>query len=135
MSLELSWNPRSEHAIPLQHARHSRLPYATFYGLKEAPFGLSSDPAFFYSSRSHAAAFDALLSGIRRRESLSVVTGDIGTGKTTLCRTVLKELDRQTFSAFVPDPFATREDLLKVVLADFGVVSREDLAAGRLSAA
>jgi hypothetical protein len=48
---------------------------------------------------------------------------------------VLQNLDRQTFSAFVPDPFATREDLLKVVLVDFGIVSAEDLASGRLRGA
>ena len=48
---------------------------------------------------------------------------------------MLQQLDRQTLSAFVPDPFASREDLLKVILADFGVVSAEDLAAGRLRGA
>src|SRR5439155_24537837 len=70
-----------------------------------------------------------------RREPVAVLNGDIGMGKTTLCRTVLQHLDRQTLSAFVTDPFASREDLLKVILADFGVVSAEDLAAGRLRGA
>jgi hypothetical protein len=53
------------------------------------PFSLSSAPAFFYGSQSHAKAFEDLQSAIRRRESLSVLSGDIGTGKTTLCRAVL----------------------------------------------
>ena len=109
--------------------------YLEFYGLTEKPFSLSSDPAFFYCSRSHAKAFEDLQSGIRRRESLSVLSGDIGTGKTTLCRAVLQKLDQTTFSAFVPDPFASREDLLKVVLIDFGVVSAEDFTSGRLKGA
>ena len=108
------------------------LTYEPFYGLKEKPFSLTSDSRFFYHSRSHAPAYDDLLGGIRRRESLNVLSGDIGTGKTTLCRAVLQNLDRKTFSAFVQDPFVSREDLLKVLLMDFGVVSVDDLTSGRL---
>jgi type II secretory pathway predicted ATPase ExeA len=121
--------------VPRLSSQQGWLTYERFYGLKEKTFSLSSDPSFFYPSASHGAAFNELLSGVRRRESLSVLTGDIGAGKTTLCRTVLKNLDRQTFSAFVSDPFATREDLLKVVLVDFGIVSSSDLATGRLRGA
>ena len=120
---------------PVLHEPQPRvtgLTYEPFYGLREKPFSLTSDSRFFYHSRSHAPAFDDLLGGIRRRESLNVLTGDIGTGKTTLCRAVLQNLDRKTFSAFVPDPFASREDLLKVLLIDFGVVSVDDLTSGRL---
>jgi type II secretory pathway predicted ATPase ExeA len=113
-------------------SRPSGLTYEPFYGLKEKPFSLTSDAHFFYQSRSHAPAFDDLLNAIRRRESLNVLTGDIGTGKTTLCRAVLESLDRKTFSAFVPDPFASREELLKVLLADFGVASADDVTSGRL---
>ncbi|HYT74695.1 MAG TPA: AAA family ATPase [Vicinamibacterales bacterium] len=116
----------------LQDGRSTGLTYEPFYGLREKAFSLTSDSRFFYQSRSHAPAFDDLVSAIRRRESLNVLTGDIGTGKTTLCRTVLQNLDRKTFSAFVPDPFASREDLLKVLLMDFGVASTEDLTSGRL---
>ena len=119
----------------LHEPRPTGLTYETFYGLKEKPFSLSSDSKFFYHSRSHAPAYDDLLAGIRRRESLNVLTGDIGTGKTTLCRAVLQNLDRKTFSAFVPDPFASRKDLLKVLLMDFGVVSVDDLTSGRLKEA
>ncbi len=137
MSIDGPWpSKRGERTVALHaHPRPGWLTYETFYGLTEKPFSLSSDPSFFYNSSSHGAAFNDLLSGIRRRESLSVLSGDIGTGKTTLCRTVLANLDRQTFSAFVADPFATREDLLKVVLVEFGVVSAEDLASGRLRGA
>jgi type II secretory pathway predicted ATPase ExeA len=118
---------------PVRHdPRASGLTYEPFYGLREKPFSLTSDSRFFYHSRSHAPAFADLVAGIRRRESLNVLSGDIGTGKTTLCRAVLQNLDRKTFSAFVPDPFASREELLKVLLVDFGVVSVEDLTSGRL---
>src|SRR5262245_10924107 len=113
-------------------SRASGLIYEPFYGLREKPFSLTSDARFFYQSRSHAPAFDDLLNAIRRRESLNVLTGDIGTGKTTLCRAVLDSLDRKTVSAFVPDPFASREDLLKILLVDFGVASVDDVTSGRL---
>ncbi len=115
--------------------RQTGLTYEPFYGLKEKPFSLTSDSRFFYQSRSHAPAFDDLFNAIRRRESLNVLTGDIGTGKTTLCRAVVQSLDRKTFSAFVPDPFASREELLKVLLTDFGVASVEDVTSGRLRTA
>jgi general secretion pathway protein A len=111
------------------------LTYETYYGLQEKPFSLSSDPRFLFKSPSHAPAYERLLAGIRRREGLIVMTGEPGTGKTTTCRAVLEALDRRTFSAFVPDPFVSREDLLKMLLVDFGVLSVEDLKAGRLKGA
>lgn len=111
------------------------LTYEPFYGLREKPFSLSADPRFLFRSPTHAPAFDALLSGIRRREGLIVLTGEIGTGKTTLCRSVLQQLDRRTFSSFVADPFVSREDLLKTLLVDFGVISIGDLTGGRFSGA
>ena len=111
------------------------LTYEPFYDLTEKPFSLASDPAFFYKSAAHRTAFDALGAGIRRREGLIVLSGEIGTGKTTLCRAVLSQLDRKTFSTFVPDPFVTREDLLKMLLIGFGVASVADVNGGRLQAA
>jgi general secretion pathway protein A len=147
MSTPGPWDARSERGVRtelsntsaaglvLQHTRSAWLTYEPFYGLHEQPFSITSNPAFFYQSRSHASTFQDLLAGIRRRERLSVLTGDIGTGKTTLCRAVLQNLDRETFSAFVPDPFASREDLLKVLLMEFGVMSLDDLTSGRLKTA
>jgi type II secretory pathway predicted ATPase ExeA len=111
------------------------LTYEPYYGLTEKAFSLSADPRFLFRSPEHAPAFEELLNGIRRREGLITLTGEIGTGKTTLIRSVLQHLDRRTFSAFVPDPFVSREDLLKMLLVDFGVVSIADLKRGSLSGA
>lgn len=111
------------------------LTYEPFFGLTEKPFSLNADPRFLYHSPSHAATFENLLAGIRRREGLLVLTGEIGTGKTMLCRAVLRNLGRKTFSSFVPDPFASREDLLKMLLIDFGVMSIEELTTGPLKQA
>src|SRR5918999_3913232 len=108
------------------------LTYEPFYGLGEKPFSLSPDPRFLFRSPAHGPAFDELHAGIQRREGLIVLTGEIGTGKTTLCRSVLQHLDRRTFATFVPDPFVSREDLLKMLLVDFGVVSIDDVKSGRL---
>jgi type II secretory pathway predicted ATPase ExeA/cell division septation protein DedD len=116
-------------------ATSSSLTYEPFYGLREKPFSLSADPRFLFRSPAHGPAFDEILAGIRRREGLIVLTGEIGTGKTTLCRSVLQHLDRRTFAAFVADPFVSREDLLKTLLVDFGVVSIGDLTRGPLTGA
>ena len=104
-----------------------------YYGLSEKPFSLTPDPKYLYKSESHANAFDLLQYAIRRREGFIVVTGDIGTGKTTLCRAVLEQLDRKTFTALVLNPFLSEEDLLRLILQDFGVVSREEMRRGRLA--
>jgi len=107
--------------------------YEDYFGFAEKPFSLTPDPKYLYLSESHANAFELLQYAIRRREGFVVVTGDIGTGKTTLCRALLEQIDRRTFSALVLNPFLSEEDLLKLILQDFGVVSREEMKAGRLN--
>jgi type II secretory pathway predicted ATPase ExeA len=107
--------------------------YESYYGFAEKPFSLTPDPKYLYRSESHANAFDLLQYAVRRREGFVVVTGDIGTGKTTLCRALLEQIDRTTFTALVLNPFLTEEDLLKRILQDFGVISREEIKAGRLA--
>jgi general secretion pathway protein A len=107
--------------------------YEEFFGFTEKPFSLTPDPKYLYRSESHANALELLQYSIRRREGFVVVTGDIGTGKTTLCRALLEQIDRRTFTALVLNPFLSEDDLLKLILQDFGVVSREDVKAGRLN--
>ena len=127
-----------EAITPLSDARSDdtgSLTYEPYFGLREKAFSLSPDPRFFLRQSSHATAFDALVAGIRRREGILALIGEVGTGKTTLCRSVLKSLDRKTFAAFVPDPILSREDLLKTLLVDFGVVSVDDIKTGRLRGA
>jgi type II secretory pathway predicted ATPase ExeA len=106
--------------------------YESYYGFAEKPFSLTPDPKFLYRSPSHGDAFDLLQYAIGRREGFVVITGDIGVGKTTICRALLEQIDRATFTALVLNPFLSEEDLLKRILQDFGVVAREDVKAGRL---
>ena len=106
--------------------------YEQYYGFSENPFSLTPDPEYLYRSESHANALELLEYGIRRREGFMVVTGDIGTGKTTLCRALLEQTDRKTFTALLLNPFLSEEDLLKAILQDLGVLSRGDeRSAGR----
>ena len=104
-----------------------------YYGFAEKPFSLTPDPKYLYKSESHANAIDLLQSAIRRRDGFVVLTGDSGTGKTTLCRAVLEQLDRRTFTALVLNPFLSEDDLLCLILQDFGVVSRDEIKRGRLA--
>ena len=72
------------------------LTYEPYFGLNEKPFSLNADQRFVYNSPTYVATSDSLSAGIRRREGLLVLTGEIGTGKTTLCRAVLRDLGRHT---------------------------------------
>jgi general secretion pathway protein A len=117
----------------MTRAREDYAMYEDYYGFVEKPFSLTPDPKYLYRSESHAQAFDLLQYGIRRREGFVVVTGDIGTGKTTLCRAVLDQLDPKVFTALVLNPFIAEDDLLRLILQDFGVVSRDEIRRGRLA--
>ena len=99
--------------------------YEPFFGLNEAPFSLAPDPRFLFASASHSAALAQVAYALERREPLVVVTGEIGTGKTLLCRTVLQRLQRKTFLSVINDPLLERDDLLKQLLEDFGVISKD----------
>jgi general secretion pathway protein A len=100
--------------------------YEQYFGFAEKPFSLTPDPKYLYRSESHANAFELLQYALDRREGFVVITGDIGTGKTTLCRALLEQTDKKTFTALLLNPFLSEEDLLKTVLQDLGVVSRNE---------
>jgi len=95
--------------------------YESFYGFKEKPFTLTPDPRYFYPSRAHREALDHLLYGIREREGFIVITGDVGTGKTTLCRAILQQLEEGTVTALILNPILSEDELLRAILRDFGL--------------
>ena len=107
--------------------------YEEFYGFVQSPFTLTPDPRFFYPSEAHDEAIRQLLQSIRRKEGFIVLTGDIGTGKTTLSRALLDQLGPNTFTAHILNPFLTVDEMLRDILLDFGVVSREAVRSGRAS--
>lgn len=95
--------------------------YEAYFGLKENPFTLSPDPHFLYLSPHHREALSCLIYGIGQRKGFMVVTGGIGTGKTTLCRALLASLDGQTASALIFNPALSELELLKAINQEFGV--------------
>jgi len=109
--------------------------YEQYYGFVQPPFTLTPDPRFLYRSESHEEAITLLQQAIRRKEGFIVLTGDIGTGKTTSCRALLEQLDASVFTSLILNPFLSVEELLREVLLDFGVVSREGVRTGRIATA
>lgn len=109
--------------------------YEDYYGFVQPPFSLTPDPRFLYRSESHDLSLQQVWQAIRRKEGFIVLTGDIGTGKTTLCRTLLEQFDETTFTALILNPFLSVEELLREVLISFGIVSKDALKSGRLSTA
>ena len=93
--------------------------------MNESPFSLVPDPRFLFASATHSAALAQVAYALERREPLVVITGDIGTGKTLLCRTVLKRLPFKTFLSVINDPLLDADDLVKELLKDFGVIAKD----------
>jgi general secretion pathway protein A len=106
--------------------------YQNFYGLREAPFSPTPDPKFLFQSARHREALAQLLYGVKERKGFIVLTGEIGTGKTTLLRTLLERLDRDTRVAYVHNSALGIEGLLEYILQDWGVKSTGSTHAQRL---
>jgi general secretion pathway protein A len=98
--------------------------YREFYNLIEKPFSITPDPQFVHLSEHHRTAVESLLYGIYNRAGFMVVTGEIGTGKTTICRTLLERLDRNVKTAVIFNSLVTGRELLESILEDFGYPSK-----------
>jgi len=97
--------------------------YEQFFGLKEDPFNITSDPAFFFSGKSHSQAYSCLLYGIEQRKGLIKITGEVGTGKTTLCRALINRLGPQVKTSCIFNPYFSEVQLLEAITEDFGIVA------------
>jgi general secretion pathway protein A len=95
--------------------------YNEYFGFAESPFNVTSDPRFFYSNRHYQEAFTGLRWGIKLRQGLVVMTGEAGTGKTTLLRMVTEKFDPGTSSALISGPYRDFSALLQLMLIDFGI--------------
>jgi general secretion pathway protein A len=95
--------------------------YCKYYGLKEPPFNVTSDPAFFFSSKKHKEALSHLLYGVSQRKGIIVLTGEIGTGKTTICRCFLNQVSKNVKTAFILNPTFSEIQLLESIVKDFGI--------------
>ena len=97
--------------------------YEAYYGFREKPFNLTPDPKFLYLSGKHHEAFAHLEFGLEQRGGFMVITGEVGTGKTTLCRYFLDRLDERTVSAFILYPALGTTELLRSINRDLGILS------------
>ncbi|MGA2331942.1 MAG: AAA family ATPase [Syntrophales bacterium] len=97
--------------------------YEKFYGFKEKPFNITPDPRFVYFSETHKEALAHLRYAIREGKGFSVITGEVGTGKTTLVHTLLNKLDGNVRTAYIFNPVMAPEDFLNYICEDLGLKS------------
>ncbi|MCX7982039.1 MAG: AAA family ATPase [Syntrophales bacterium] len=95
--------------------------YEAFFGLNENPFNITPDPRYLYLSIQHREALDHILYGITQRKGFVMVTGGVGTGKTTLSRALLHSLDESVDSALIFNPSVSEIELLQTILKEFRV--------------
>lgn len=100
--------------------------YNKFFGFKEKPFKLVPNPAYFYLSKSHEEAMAHLNYAISQGDGFVEITGEVGTGKTTLCRTFLESLNGSVEAAYIFNPRMGPKELLRTIIEEFGINTRSD---------
>jgi general secretion pathway protein A len=90
-----------------------------YYGLTEPPFDITPNPRFLFYSAKHREAFNQLLYGIRERKGFVQMTGEVGAGKTTLCRAMLEHLDNRFSTALILNPVMSADELVKTIALEF----------------
>ena len=95
--------------------------YLNFYGLTEPPFDLTPNPKFLFYTAKHREAFNHVLYGIRERKGFVQLTGEVGAGKTTLCRAIMEQLDSQFSTALILNPVLDSDQLMKAIAMEFGL--------------
>ena len=114
--------------------------YTAYYNLREEPFRLTSDPRFFHLAEPHAAALATLVEAVMRRKGFVLMTGPIGTGKTTVVHTALQILTERAAtnhpisSAFILNPTLSREEFLEMLLSEFEITCTSTSKPARLAA-
>jgi general secretion pathway protein A len=95
--------------------------YRAFFNLMDAPFNITPNPRFLLMTKHHREAYNALIYGIQERKGFIQLTGEVGSGKTTLCRAVLDYLGKSVDTALILNPSLTETQLLRAILHDFGI--------------
>jgi general secretion pathway protein A len=99
--------------------------YNEFYGFREAPFNITPDPRFLFFSDKHREAFNHVLFGIRERKGFIQITGEVGAGKTTVCRAILTELGENCKTALILNPMITATQMMRTILTELGLEPRK----------
>ena len=95
--------------------------YQEYFGFREPPFSIAPDPHYLYMSERHQEALAHLLYGIRGQGGFILLTGEVGTGKTTVCRCLLEQLPGKTEVAFLFNPKLTATELLATICDEFRI--------------
>lgn len=95
--------------------------YRQFYGLSHEPFNLNPDPKFLYLSQTHYNAFSSMMSGIKERKGIILITGEPGVGKTLLIYAILKDLTDKVKTAFIFNPAMGFQNILEKILLDLNI--------------
>jgi len=95
--------------------------YAAYFGLKDNPFNLAPEPRYLFLSEYHRAALNCLIYGIKEKKGFVLVTGGIGTGKTTICRSLLNSLDDSVETALIFNTAISDLDLLETMIGEYGI--------------
>lgn len=110
--------------------------YLQHFGMTEKPFSLTPDTQFFLNCRSHREALNTLLFALQDGEGFIKIVGEVGTGKTLLCRILLSRLDKASFvTAYIPNPCLTPEELKAFIAAEIGADFQRSMPAHELTAA
>jgi MSHA biogenesis protein MshM len=100
--------------------------YLNHFGLREPPFGLTPDTAFAFACSPHQEALNTLLVAVAGGEGFMKITGEVGTGKTLLCRRFMAQLDAETVTAYIPNPYLDPRGLLLALAAELRVTFDQD---------
>ncbi len=95
--------------------------YESFYNLKENPFNITPDPTFFFLSRRHQEALSSLIYGIKAKKGFIEITGEVGSGKTTLCRCLLNSLDASVKTALILNPHLSDQQMIRTIVEEYGI--------------
>ena len=99
--------------------------YNSYFGFPESPFNVTPDPRFFYTNPVYEEAFAALRYGIEAKKGFTVITGEVGTGKTTLLRKLMRNLGDTIHSVFIFNTLLSFPELLQLILHDLSIAPRE----------
>jgi len=98
--------------------------YQEYFGLQAPPFNITPDPRFLYFTDQHREALNHLLYGVRERKGFICLTGEVGAGKTTLCRALLEALSERYHTALILNPMLTQTQLLRAIVDEFAIPSK-----------